>query len=242
MTADPGGGAAGNGGTPPRVGVIVPAAGKGTRMGGRRKALLEAAGRPLLLHALDPFLEDPRVVSVVVVLAAEDAAEPPGWITGADPRVRVVEGGETRTASVRAGLEALPDEVDVVLVHDGARPLVAGEVVGRCIEVAAAGRGGVAGFPAVDTLKEVDGEGRVVRTAERELIWHAQTPQAFPRPLLARAYGEAEDADASDDAGLVERAGGEVVMVRSSRWNLKVTRPEDLEVVEALLGAAGRGR
>lgn len=229
-------GQAGSSGREPRVGVAVPAAGVGSRMGGRRKPYLELAGEPILLRSLRPFLAHPGVVAVVVALPPDDVDDPPAWLIEADPRVRVVPGGQTRTGSVRAALEALPDDVDVAVVHDGARPLVSAEVVARCIEVAAGGRGAVAGIPAVDTLKEVDADGRIVDTLDRSRIWHAQTPQAFPREMILDAYRNAEaSVDATDDAGLVERIGGEVVMVRASPGNLKITRPADLPMAEALL-------
>jgi len=131
----------------------------------------------------------------------------------------------------------LSDVLDVAVVHDGARPLVDRAVVGRCIDLAARGIGGIAGVPVVDTMKQVDESGRVVATPERSRLWHAQTPQAFPLDVIMEAYRRAleEDFPATDDAGLVERVGGPVVMVESSEDNLKITRPEDLEIAELLL-------
>jgi 2-C-methyl-D-erythritol 4-phosphate cytidylyltransferase len=206
-------------------------------MGGVRKAFLELQGIPLLLWSLRPFLEHPRVVSVAVALARETLADPPEWLFDVDPRVVLVQGGATRSDSVRAALEALPTSVEVVAVHDAARPLVTKEIIDRCLEAVAPRRGAVAGWPAVDTLKEVDQEGRIVATLPRERIWHAQTPQIFPRQLLLEAYrlaGE-EGVSDTDDAALVERIGGEVVMVKGGSFNLKVTRPGDLELAEVLL-------
>lgn len=212
-------------------------------MGGVRKPFLELAGEPVLVHALRPFLRDPRVVSVVVALAPEDAQAPPVWLSGLDPRIRVVAGGATRTDSVRSALAALPEDLDVVAVHDAARPLVASGVVARCIEVAAGGEGAVAGCPAVDTMKEVDAEQRIVATPERARLWHAQTPQVFPADVVRRAYAAATDgeATATDDAALAERVGAVVRMVDAGPSNLKVTTPDDLPMAEAIL-AARRGR
>lgn len=229
---------AGGAGGGARVGVAVPAAGSGRRMGGVRKPFLELQGEPVLLHALRPFLTDPRVVAVVVALGEADAAEPPAWLTALDPRVRVVAGGATRAESVRNALRALPEDVDVVAVHDAARPLVTPEVVGRCIDVAAAGEGAVAGCPAVDTMKEVDGEGRVVATPDRARLWHAHTPQAFPAGVARRAY-EGDLGAATDDASLVEATGVPVRMVDGGPANLKVTRPEDVLMAEAVLRSRG---
>ena len=217
------------------MGVVVPAAGAGRRMGGARKPFLELAGEPILRRTLRPFLEHPSVVAVRVALAPGDAADPPGWLAALDPRVGVVAGGETRAHSVAAALDALPGDVDVVLVHDAARPLVGRGILDRCVAAAAAGRAAVAGWPATDTLKEVDDERRVVATPDRRRVWHAQTPQAFPAALLRRAYAGWDGRPVTDDAALVERLGATVVMVEGSPRNLKVTRPEDLPIAELLL-------
>ncbi len=208
-------------------------------MGGVRKPFLELAGEPVLVHALRPFLADARVVAVVVALASEDAEVPPAWLRELDPRIRVVAGGATRADSVRNAIDALPADVDVVAVHDAARPLVAPEVVARCIDVAARGEGAVAGCPAVDTMKEVDADRRIVATPERARLWHAQTPQVFPADVARRAYADATDGDATatDDAALAERVGAVVRMVDAGPSNLKVTSPEDLPIAEAILAA-----
>jgi len=203
-------------------------------MGGLRKPFLELVGEPVLVHALRPFLVQTSVVAVVVALAQEDAASPPEWLTGLDGRISVVAGGETRTESVGRAMAALPADVDVIAVHDAARPLVTAGVVAECIAVAAAGRGAVAGCPAVDTMKEVDGDGYIVATADRSRLWRAHTPQVFPASLLREAY-ETAGSTATDDAALVERVGGEILMVDAGAWNLKVTRPGDVPVAEALL-------
>jgi 2-C-methyl-D-erythritol 4-phosphate cytidylyltransferase len=212
-------------------------------MGGARKALLELAGEPVLVHALRPLLADPRVAAIRVALADDDAAHPPSWLTALDDRVRVVAGGATRADSVARAVEALPDEVEVILVHDAARPLVTAAVVDRVISEAAAGRGAIAGWPATDTLKRVDAGRRVIGTPERDTLWHAQTPQGFPASWLREALADAQRrADATDDASLVEALGHEVVMVEGSRWNLKVTTPDDLPVASALLARAPHAR
>lgn len=204
-------------------------------MGGRRKPFLELRGEPILRLTLRPFLAHPAVVAVRVALPSDAAAAPPPWLASLDPRVGVVPGGSTRTASVKGALDALPGDVDVVLVHDAARPLVTGAILDRCIEAAARGDAAVAGWPASDTLKQVDEERRVVGTPDRARVWHAQTPQAFPIDQLRRAYERWDGAEATDDATLVERVGGRVVMVEGSATNLKVTRPEDVAIAEALL-------
>lgn len=222
-----------------RVGVAVPAAGSGRRMGGVRKPFIELAGEPVLLHALRPFLRRDDVVAVVVALGPDDAASPPAWLTGSDARLRVVAGGATRAASVARALDALPADLDVIAVHDAARPLVSGALVDACIRLAGAGEGAVAGRPAVDTVKEVDAAGCIVGTPDRARLWYAHTPQVFPAAALRRAYAGLGDSGgpptATDDAALVEASGLPVRMVDSGGPNLKVTRPEDVAVAEALL-------
>ncbi len=224
------------GGGLPSVGVAVPAAGTGVRMGGIRKPFLELQGQPILAWALRPFLQHPRVAAVSVALGADDCSAPPGWLTNWDPRIRIVPGGETRGDSVRAALHALPDDLPVIAVHDAARPLVTRSIIDRCLAEVREGRGAVAGWPAVDTLKEVDERGRILATPDRDRFWHAQTPQVFPRRLLLDAYQHALEAGIreTDDAALVEAVGGEIVMVPGSARNLKVTRPEDLPLAEFL--------
>lgn len=203
-------------------------------MGGVRKPFLELAGVPVLERALRPFLADPRVVSIVVALPPDDEEGPPAWLTSLDPRIRVTAGGATRTESVRAGIARLEDDLDVIAVHDAARPFVPPEVVARCVDIASGGVGAVAGTPAVDTLKRVDARGHIVETPPREAMWHAQTPQVFPAAVLRRAYQDGAG-EGTDDAALVEALGAPVRMVDAGPGNFKVTRPDDLVVAEAVL-------
>lgn len=228
--------------TRPRVGIAVPAAGVGRRMGGVKKPWLELDGEPILAHALRPFLTDPRVAAVAVALAAEDAVDPPSWLAGMDARIRCVAGGASRAASVARAVEALPDDVEVILVHDAARPLVDAGSIDRCVRAAASGVGAVVGLPAIDTFKEVAGgaEGPlIVGTPDRSRMWHAQTPQGFPAAVLRQAVAREDLFDAAtDDASLVEAIGGRVIMVEGHPRNLKVTRPEDLPLATFHLAQA----
>lgn len=206
-------------------------------MGGRRKQYEELAGEPLLLHALRPFLEHPAITGIVVALPPGDAESPPPWLAALDRRLILTAGGMTRGDSVRAALERVPEDADVVLIHDAARPLVSLAVIDRCIHVAAGGVGAVAAWPETDTVKEVDDSGRIVATRDRRRLWRAQTPQAFPRGMIVQAYrsAEVEGYVATDDAALVERYGGTVLVVEGAADNIKITRPEDLALAEALL-------
>ena len=184
--------------------MVVPAAGSGRRMGGQSKPFLELAGRPVLLHALEALLADARVEIVVVALAPGHAGAPPAWLGELDARIRIVVGGATRGHSVRNALAALPADLDLIGVHDAARPLVTAALVGRCIERAATGVGAVAGTPAVDTIKRVGEADRVVETPDRTVLWHAHTPQIFPAAVLREAYGPSVEVGvATDDSALV---------------------------------------
>jgi len=220
------------------VGVAMPAAGFGSRMGGVRKPLLSLCGKPILLHSLRPFLDHPRVKAIAIALGREDASNPPPWLEGLDSRVVLVKGGASRGESVWNALQALPDWIDLVAVHDAARPLVTRAIIDRCLLGVGENQGAVAGVPATDTLKEVDDGDGVTATLRRDRVWHAQTPQIFPRDLLVSAYREAVRVGISDtdDAALVERVGGKVVMVEGSPTNLKITRQEDLSLAEFFLG------
>ena len=218
----------------PRVAVLVPAAGGGERMGGVRKAFVEVAGRSVLDRAVAGFLERDDVVEVVVALG--EGGDSRG-IAGRDRRIRTVEGGDSRFGSVANALDRVKSMATVIAVHDAARPFPPPDVIDSCIRLAASGCGAVAGIRAVDTVKRTDARGRIVETPPRDALWYAQTPQAFPRDLFARAVAHCRAAGIAptDDAAMVEQLGEEVRMVPSSATNLKITRPEDLVVAEAYL-------
>ncbi|MCI5224572.1 MAG: 2-C-methyl-D-erythritol 2,4-cyclodiphosphate synthase, partial [Candidatus Electrothrix sp. AR4] len=147
----------------------------------------------------------------------------------------------TRQESVRNGLEALPASIERILVHDGARPMVTGEIINRCLIGIAEHGAVIAAVPAKDTLKEVE-ENAVVGTVDRSRLWHAQTPQGMDRHLLERAYEYAESTSfmGTDEASLLEHAGVSVSVVMGSEENLKITRPDDLKIAAGLLMGQGR--
>jgi len=205
---------------------------------GVRKQYLELDGQPILLRALRVLLEHPLVRWVIVTLPADDMDPLPGFLP---PGVIVVPGGETRGDSVRAGLEAVPREADTVLVHDAARPLLTRAVVDRVLAATTAAVGAIAAVPVADTLKRVDAAGAILDTVDRAGLWQAQTPQGFPRAVIVGAYrrAAAEAVVATDDAGLVERYGGRVVVVEGDVRNIKITRPRDLDLAETLLRTMG---
>ncbi len=223
------------------VGVVIVAAGASTRTTGtdqgRLKQLRWVAGKPMLLHSLQTFQQRADVAMVVCVLPSSYAGDPPPWIFQCDvERMLISVGGKDRSESVQNGLEDLPDECRIVLIHDAARPLVAPGTIDRVVSEARKGHGAIAALPVVDTLKQVDDAGMIVRTVERADLWRAQTPQGFPRDMIVRAHREARAAgvSATDDAALCERLQLPVVVVRGSERALKVTEDGDFARVEAL--------
>ncbi|WP_424212520.1 2-C-methyl-D-erythritol 4-phosphate cytidylyltransferase [Streptomyces sp. BI20] len=233
-----------------RTAAVIPAAGRGVRLGpGAPKALRTLGGIPMLVHAVRAMARS-RAVSLVVVVAPADGAPEvrrlldEHALTGVSHTdVIVVPGGDTRQESVRAGLAALPADVATVLVHDAARPLVPVDTVDTVVETIRAGALAVVpALPLADTVKEVEpgapGEPEpVVATPERARLRAVQTPQGFDRDTLVRAHETVPVAGegATDDAGMVERTGVPVFLVPGHEEAFKVTRPLDLVLAEAVL-------
>jgi len=212
---------------------LLVAAGRGERLGAEGpKAFVVLAGRPMLEWSLDALRLVPGVERIVVALP-EGVAAPAGTIG--------VVGGAERSHSVRAALEAagaLPDD-EPVIVHDAARPLATPELFERALgALASSGADAVVAAARVsDTIKRAERDGRVLETLDRSALWAVQTPQVFRRAALARALAQPDAvlAAATDDAGLVEQAGGRVHVVESPAGNLKVTTPIDLRLAGLLL-------
>jgi 2-C-methyl-D-erythritol 4-phosphate cytidylyltransferase len=229
---------------------LIVAAGRGERFGGDRpKAFVELAGRPLVQWSIDALCALGQVVRIVVALppgerlpAAPDAA-------GASKEIVAVEGADARSGSVARALQAA-GEADTVLVHDAARPLLTPALAARVIDALRADTradAAIAAAAITDTVKRVDGEHAVRETLERSSLWAVQTPQVFRRAALERALEVPADvlARATDDAWLVERAGGRVIVVDTGAENIKVTTPLDLRIAELVLAeraAAAAGR
>ena len=223
------------------VGVVIPAAGMGHRLGGVRKPFLELAGVPVLQRTLAPFLAHPRVGWIALALAPEELAAPPVWLRrtaeSSAPAMLLCAGGAERGDSVRAAIAAIPAEAAVLLVHDAARPLITAAVIDRTLDAVARGTGAVAAVALADTIKQVDDARRIVATPDRSRLWSVQTPQAFPAAMLRSAYARAaqDGVNATDDAALVERYGGTVIVVEGAPENFKITTPFDIRLAEALL-------
>jgi 2-C-methyl-D-erythritol 4-phosphate cytidylyltransferase len=210
-------------------------------MGGELpKAFLPMAGTPLLAHTIRQFEACSGVGEVVVLAPPEDGEQMAEALVkryGFTKVSHIVPGGAERQDSVYAGLKALGPAVDLVLIHDGARPFVSPDLIDRIITETRVWQAVVAAIPVRDTIKEIGEDGSVLKTLNRDRLWEIQTPQGFQYPLLLKAYEKAfqDRFYGTDDAALVERLGIEVKVVPGSRFNLKITTPEDLALGEALL-------
>jgi 2-C-methyl-D-erythritol 4-phosphate cytidylyltransferase len=221
---------------------LLVAAGSGERLGaGRPKAFVTLAGRPMLEWSLIA-LRAAGIQEVVIAAppAREDGVERAtevAWAIGPPMGIRVVQGGVTRSASVRAALAAASPRRRPVVVHDAARPLVDPSLFTRTLAALSQADCAIAAARVTDTVKQADAYGQVTATLDRSTLWAVQTPQAFRRGALERALAVGDDvlAQATDDAWLVERAGGTVRVVESSPANLKVTTRHDLQIAELLL-------
>lgn len=224
-----------------RISAIIPAAGLGKRMGTSvSKSYMEILGRPLLTYTLERFQSHSLIDEIILVAQEKDLDYCKKEIVekyGFNKVTKIVPGGKERQDSVAQGLAALEPEVEWVVVHDGARPLVDGQTISEVIRVAFGKGAAIAGVPLKDTIKVVDGEMAVQDTPRRHTIWAIQTPQVFRRDILENAYREAARQGwiGTDDASLVEYAGGKVYVVRGRYSNIKVTTPEDLPyIIESL--------
>lgn len=226
----------------PRAAAVLVAAGRSTRMGTAfpavRKPFLELAGRSVLEHAYAALAAAPSVVEVVVVVPPEDVGRLSAQLERPGLRA-VVAGGAERADSVRVGARAVSAGVDVIAVHDAARPLVAPAAVERVVAAAARDGAALLAVAVRDTLKRSDGAGRAEATVEREGLFAAQTPQAFraERFLDCLRRAEQEGWTPTDDASLWERYVGPVTLVEGDPGNLKLTTPADVELARALLEA-----
>lgn len=234
---------------PTEAWAVVLAAGRGTRFGGGTpKQFAQVAGRPLLWWTLHAFARHPELAGLALVLPRDMVKAPPAWLAsvggvGGTVRLTLVAGGAERGDSVWAALQALPASAVVVVVHDGVRPCVTPVMISASLARAREGVGAVLGRPVAGTLKEVGDSLEVRGTVARAGLWCAETPQAFPRAMLERAYRRAreEGVAETDCAALCERYGERVVMVRADGPNPKVTGAGDLALVEAWLARQGSG-
>ena len=229
-----------------RITAILPAAGLGTRMGADTpKQFLELDGTPIAVLSVRRIASCDLITDIIVATRADGIAKLESKIAAENlkQRVRVIRGGDSRQESVARALEEVPDDTELVAVHDAVRPFVTREQIARVIEEARHCQAAILGIPAMDTVKEVkraslpEDVALITGTIPRERVVLAQTPQVFAIKLLKEAFAraQADGVTASDEAGLVERLGHDVHVVLGSERNIKITKPADMELARFLL-------
>ncbi|MFH1214001.1 MAG: 2-C-methyl-D-erythritol 4-phosphate cytidylyltransferase [Candidatus Neomarinimicrobiota bacterium] len=219
---------------------IIVAAGVGRRMHSAiPKQFLLLDGRPILAFAIANILKTMGLREIILVVAADqiDAPELEACLPSESVvPIKIVVGGERRQDSVYNGLKLLDPQTEIVVIHDGVRPFIKPALIDEIVRLCAEFDGAIPATPAVETLKEVAGN-IVLKTLDRTKIWRAQTPQAFRRTILERAYANARAnaVNATDDATLVELIGGKIAIVENSANNIKITCQNDLEIAKSIL-------
>jgi 2-C-methyl-D-erythritol 4-phosphate cytidylyltransferase len=229
-----------------RIAAILPAAGLGTRMGAETpKQFLELDGTPIVIHSVRRIASCPLVTDIIVATRGDVVESLEQRLRGESfmQSVRVVRGGDSRQDSVALALKEIPNDTEIVLVHDAVRPFVTREQISRVIEEARRCHAAILGIPAMDTVKEVkraslpEDVALITATIPRERVVLAQTPQAFSTKLIKEAFDRAQSdgVNASDEAGLVERLGHDVHVVLGSERNIKITKPTDMNLARFYL-------
>lgn len=221
------------------IGVVIVAAGNGTRMGGTvRKLYLKISGVPILVRTIQQFIDIGNVAEIVLVVHSDEAERTKQLLqeNGMD-QIKVVFGGVERQDSVYAGVQALSDAIDTVLIHDGARPFVRASLIRTLIEESEHKQAIIPAIPVKDTIKVVQQDKVITSTPDRRGLWAAQTPQAFSLALIRSALQEAlaRGWRGTDDASLLEAIGHPVHVIEGETTNIKITTPEDLLFGEALV-------
>lgn len=224
---------------PDKIAAIIPAAGFGTRMKlDYPKQYYVLNGVPVLVRTVRIFVDSGIFSRIVVVVPEDRLSETNELFTSHDllaAEIKIVAGGHRRQDSVRNGLKTLEEEIDIVFVHDGARPLLSQEVIQRCYEGVLTHQAVIAAVPVKDTLKRSDTAGKITATIDRTDLWQAQTPQVARKDLLQQAFADNGEGDVTDEASLLEKAGIPVTLVNGSETNIKITRPEDLLLAARIL-------
>jgi 2-C-methyl-D-erythritol 4-phosphate cytidylyltransferase len=223
---------------------LIAAAGQGKRMGSKlNKQYLPLLGKPVLAHTLEVFQQHPLIDDIIVIATKDEVEFCKKEVVEAfdfNKVSQIVAGGQERQDSIYRGLQSLPEECDLVVVHDGARPLVTPQILTEAIKEAQLSKASVVAVPVKDTIKQVNREGFVEKTLNRAELVSVQTPQVFKKEIILKAYEEAfkKGIYGTDDASLVELWGIKVKVVMGSYENIKITTPEDIELALSLI----RGR
>lgn len=223
-----------------QLALIIPAAGKGERLGGEiPKPYIKVAGKTILEYTLLKFRDVTGLGEVIVSTSIEYVDATKELLSRVFPNLNytVVEGGEERQDSIRNALEKISDKTGLIAVHDAVRPFVSKEEIENCIVEASRSGGAVLAIPARDTIKVARQNLEIIETPNRKNLWQAQTPQVFWAALLREAYQYAAENNflGSDDSCLVEEIGGKVVLVKGSSKNFKITHPYDLDMARYLI-------
>lgn len=219
---------------------VIVAAGKGKRMGTDiSKQFLPLCGKEILTHTVEVFEKADRIRDIVLVTGTDSLQDVQDmvWEYGWQKVISVVAGGKERQDSVWNGLQAVSEDTEIVLIHDGVRPFVTEEILDLSIETAVEMGGCAAGVPAKDTIKVCNSENIAIDTPDRSTLWQIQTPQTFRKELIVKAYeqAKAEGFVGTDDASLAENSGYSVKVIMGSYRNIKITTKEDLLIGEAFL-------
>ena len=221
---------------------VVPAGGTGTRMGGTvPKQFLELNGKPILYYTLKT-LQDCGIISELILVVPEKEYDNActDWLGKPEIVTKVVVGGEKRQDSVYNGFCKLSQQTEIVLVHDGVRPVLSHQMIQESVDAAREYGAAITAIPVNDTIKKVDDSGLVSQTVDREGLWRVQTPQVFRYELLQEAFKKAnsEKFYGTDEGTLIEHLGKPVKVVEGSEQNIKITRPEDLRLSEIFISKA----
>ena len=218
---------------------LIVAGGQGKRMG-RPKQFLKIAGKPMLEWTSAPF-EKCRAIDAIILVVAKEAIGQAKRLRSAKI-IKIVAGGKERQDSVRHGLQALPAETEIVVIHDGARPAIDVKTIAAAVEKTEKCGAVIVAVPVKDTIKKVSGQGEkliIKATLDRRLLWQAQTPQVFKKKIILAAYQRLKS-KITDEAMAVERAGFPVAILTGTPKNIKVTTPDDLLLMAAILGTGGK--
>ncbi|NLK97596.1 2-C-methyl-D-erythritol 4-phosphate cytidylyltransferase [Defluviitalea saccharophila] len=221
--------------------VIIPAAGKGKRMGTQmNKQYLELGGKPIIVHTIEKFDQSPRIHEIIIVTSKEEMEYFKKEIVSKyhfNKPLKVVAGGKERQESVYNGLKNISPEAEIILIHDGARPFVSLEEIEKSVEGAREYGSCVIGVRVKDTIKICNEEGYIESTPRREGLWAVQTPQSFQTSIILEAHKKAEEDHflGTDDATLVERLGYPIKILEGGYQNIKITTPDDLTIGEVIL-------
>ncbi len=224
-----------------KISAVIPAAGQGLRFGESTPKQFKAiAGSPLLFHTLRPFLALPGIIEIIIAVPKDWITDLKKQINKIDPqgKIGLVIGGKRRQDSVFNAVKATATDTEIIIIHDAGRPFASQQMIIDCLLACENHPGAIVAVPAHDTVKEVSsGQNLITKTIPREIIWLAQTPQAFKKAILLEALQAAErnNISGTDEAALVERLGYRVAVVMGSRGNRKITTPEDWQYAQAIM-------